>query len=208
MQPPLPDGIVAFVKRECPTCELVVPVLEELSKQLSLTVYTQDDPGFPQGIEARDDTSLELSWHHQIEAVPTLLRVEQGVEQERVLGWHRGEWEILTGVRGLGPGLPELRPGCGSLSVDPDRAPGLAARFGASQLRARRVELAMLEDEFETMVARGWSDGLPLVPPTEARVLAMLEGTPRAPDELVAVVPPDLVPCTVEKTVRSASGSG
>ena len=101
MKPPLPDGIVAFVKRDCPTCELVVPVLEELSKRLSLTVYTQDDPGFPQGIEARDDTSLELSWHHQIEAVPTLLRVEQGVEQERVLGWHRDEWETLSGVRGM-----------------------------------------------------------------------------------------------------------
>ncbi len=208
MKPPLSDGIVVFVKRECPTCELVVPVLEELSKRLSLTVYTQDDPGFPQGIEAQDDTSLELSWHHQIEAVPTLLRIEQGVEQERVLGWHRGEWETLTGVRGLGPGLPELRLGCGSLSVDPDRAPGLAARFGALQLRARRVELATLEDEFESMLARGWSDGLPLVPPTPERVLAMLDGSTRKPDETVAVVPPDLVECSVEKVAINAVMAG
>jgi thiol-disulfide isomerase/thioredoxin len=208
MKPPLPDGIVAFVKRDCPTCELVVPVLEELSKQLSLTVYTQDDPGFPQGIEARDDTSLELSWHHQIEAVPTLLRVEQGVEQERALGWHRGEWESLSGLDGLGPGLPELRPGCGSLSVDPDRANGLAARFGASQLRARRVELATLEDELETMMARGWSDGLPLVPPTPERVLAMLDGSTRKADETVAVVPPDLVECSVEKVAINAVMAG
>ena len=26
-RPPLPEGLVVFVKRECPTCELVVPVL-------------------------------------------------------------------------------------------------------------------------------------------------------------------------------------
>ncbi len=206
--PPLPDGIVAFVKRDCPTCEVVAPVLEQLEKQLSLTVYTQDDPGFPPGIDARDDTSLEFSWHHRIEAVPTLLRVENGVERERVLGWHRAEWETLTGVPGLGPGLPELRPGCGSLSVDPELAPELAVRFGASKLRARRVELATLEDEFESMHARGWSDGLPLVPPTEQRVLAMLEGTTRAADEVVAVVPPDLVECSVEKVAINAVMAG
>ena len=154
--PPLPDGIVAFVKRDCPTCEVVAPVLRELEKHVSLTVYTQDDPGFPEGIAARDDTSLETSWQHRIEAVPTLLRVENGAEQERTLGWHRGDWQTLTGVPGLGPGLPELRPGCGSLSVDPDLAPELAARFGSGKLRARRVELATLEDEFEGMYARGW----------------------------------------------------
>ena len=37
------------------------------------------------------------------------------------------------------------------------------------------------------MFERGWSDGYPLVPPTAARVLAMLDGTPRAPDEPAAV---------------------
>ena len=206
--PPLPDGIVAFVKRDCPTCEVVAPVLRELEKHVSLTVYTQDDPGFPEGIAARDDTSLETSWQHRIEAVPTLLRVENGAEQERTLGWHRGDWQTLTGVPGLGPGLPELRPGCGSLSVDPDLAPELAARFGSGKLRARRVELATLEDEFEGMYARGWSDGLLLVPPTPQRVLAMLEGTTRSPDEIVAVVPPDLVECTVEKVAINAVMAG
>src|SRR5215470_5733340 len=100
-RPALPDGVVAFVKRDCPTCALVAPVLAQLAGKLALTVYTQDDPTFPDGVDARDDTSLELSWHHAIEAVPTLLRVERGVETARVLGWQRGEWEALTGVAGL-----------------------------------------------------------------------------------------------------------
>jgi hypothetical protein len=58
------------------------------------------------------------------------------------------------------------------------------------------------------MFARGWSDGLPLVPPTEERVLAMLEGTSRAPDEEVACVPPDLADCTVEKVAINAVMAG
>jgi hypothetical protein len=199
---------VAFVKRECPTCVLVAPVLRELAARAPLTVYAQDDPGFPEGLSPVDDRELRFSWHHRIEAVPTLLRVVEGVETARAVGWQRGDWEDLSGVRGLGPGLPELRPGCGSRSEDPDLAPRLAARYGASRLRARRVELALLEDESEALLARGWSDGLPVVPPTEERVLAVLEGTTRDPQEVVAVVPPDLVPCTVEKVAINAVLAG
>jgi hypothetical protein len=207
-RPTLPDGIVAVVKRECPTCELVAPVLAELAGKLALTVYTQDDPEFPAGVDPVDDRELAVSWHYGIEAVPTLLRVEGGVERERILGWQREEWQAFTGVGGLGAGLPDWRPGCGSLSVDPDRSIDLEVRFGGAKLRSRKVELAALEDEFEAMWDRGWSDGLPLVPPSEKRVLAMLGGTTRGPEEIVAVVPPDLVPCTVEKVAVNAVMAG
>lgn len=214
-KPPLPSGLVAFVKRDCPTCELVEPVLRELSAAAAgeggpaLTVYTQDDPGFPSGVSnVVDDTDLTVSWHYDIEAVPTLLRVEAGKEVERAIGWHRGEWEAAAGRTNLGEGLPDFRPGCGSLSVDPSRAPELERRFSGSKLKARRVEIASLEDEQEAYFDRGWTDGLPVVPPTEGRVLAMLGGTTRAPDEIVAVVPPDLAPCTVEKVAINAVMAG
>lgn len=207
-----PDGLVAVVKRDCATCETVVPVLQQLSdsldSSLSLTVYTQDDPTFPPGLNPIDDTELALSWHHDIETVPTLLRIDHGREQDRVVGWSRPQWETLTGVTGLGPDLPEHRPGCGSLSVDPDLAPTLAVRFGASTLAARRVELAELEDEFEAAFDRGWTDGLPVVPPSEKRVLAMLEGTRRDPSEVVAEIPPDLHPATVEQIAINAVMAG
>jgi hypothetical protein len=206
--PPLPEGLVVFVKRECPTCELVVPVLRELRERAGITVIVQDDPGFPAGLAPRHDADLALSWHARIEAVPTLLRVVDGAEKERAVGWQREEWEALSGVRGLGAGLPAWRPGCGSLSVDPDRLPALRARFEGERLAARRIELADAEDEQEAMFARGWSDGLPLVPPMPERVLAMLDGTTRAPDEIVATVPPDLVPCTVEKVAINAVLAG
>jgi hypothetical protein len=207
--PPLPDGLTAVVKRECPTCALVLPVLRELrSRGMELTVVTQDDPSFPDELEPVDDTGLAFSWHHAIETVPTLLRVEDGVEVERTEGWSRPRWEALTGLDGLGPGLPDHRPGCGSRSVDPDVAGDLAVRFSGTRLRSRRVELAALEDDWEALFDRGWSDGLPLVPPTEERVLRMLDGTSRAADAVVAVVPPDLVECTVEKVAVNAVMAG
>ncbi len=206
--PTLPDGLVAVVKRDCPTCELVAPVLAGLGGRAPITVYTQDDPSFPEGVDAVDDTDLAVSWHHDIETVPTLLRVEGGAEVDRIVGWDRDAWTAFTGVDGLGPDLPPHRPGCGSLSVAPDLADTLAVRFGATTLRSRRVQVARLEDEAEAAFERGWTDGLPVVAPTEGRVLRMLEGTTRAPDEVVAVVPPDLVECTVEKVAVNAVMAG
>ena len=43
----LPDGIIAVLKQDCPTCVLVDPVLKEIESQgLPVTVYVQDEPGF------------------------------------------------------------------------------------------------------------------------------------------------------------------
>lgn len=207
-RPGLPDGLVVVVKQDCATCRLVEPVLGELASRSELTVYTQDDPGFPGGVDPVDDTSLAVSWHHDIETVPSLLRVEAGVETERTVGWDRQRWEALTGIDALGVDLPDFRPGCGSLSVDPDKVDELRVRFGASTLRSRRVEFAEAEDEVEAMFDRGWTDGLPVVPPTEARVMAMLEGTTRAPDEVIASIPPNLAEGTVEKIAVNAVMAG
>ena len=204
----LADGWVAVVKRDCPTCVLVVPVLQQLAAAGPLTVVSQDDPGWPEGLTVVDDRELATSWRLGIETVPTLLRVEDGAEVARTVGWLRDEWERLTGVADLGPDLPDHRPGCGSRSVEWGVEQELERRYGGRVLTSRTVELADLEDEVEAAYARGWTDGLPVVPPTEARVLTMLAGTTRAPSEVVAVVPPDLVPCTVEKVAVNAVLAG
>jgi hypothetical protein len=136
------------------------------------------------------------------------MRVVDGREVERTVGWSREDWQRLTGHAGLGAELPPSRPGCGSLSVDPDRVDGLRVRFAGGRLRSRRVELAEREDDIEAMYARGWSDGLPVVPPTEERVLRMLEGTIREPADVVATVPPDLVDVSVEKVAIAAVMAG
>ena len=175
----LPDGLVAFVKRDCPTCVMVAPVLAALQGTVPLTVFTQDDPSFPPGVDAIDDTELEVSYRQGIEIVPTLLRVENGEVVDQLQGWLRGQWENLTGVAPLGVGLPEHRAGCGSRSIEPGLAERLAARYDGGRLASRRVTFGAEEDEFEAAYARGWSDGLPVVPPTPERVLRMLAGTSR-----------------------------
>ena len=204
----LPDGWVVVGKKDCPTCVYVEPVLAQLAAAGPLTVYTQDDPSWPPGIEAVDDSALETSWNLQLTTVPTLLEVVDGVEVSRTEGWFRERWEALTGLTGLGPGLVELRPGCGSRSVEWGVEQELQRRYGGRVLTSRQVELAELEDEQEALHDRGWTDGLPVVAPTEERVLRMLTGTTRAPDEVVAVVPPDLVACTVEKVAVNAVLAG
>jgi hypothetical protein len=200
------DGLVAVVKRDCPTCRLVAPVLAQLvGAGVPLTIYSQDDPAFPNEVDGVvDDSSLEVSWRLGIETVPTLL----AADGERIVGWSRPQWEHFTGVAALGPGLPDYRPGCGSRTLDPGVADELAVRYGGSRLASRRIDLGALEDEMEAMFDRGWTDGLPVVPPTEARVLRMLTGTPRAPDEVVAVIPPDLHECSVEKVAVNAVMAG
>ena len=186
--------ILAVVKADCPTCRLVAPVLD----RLGVEVVSEDD-----------DAGLERSWRLGVDTVPTLVRLgEEGDEVARIVGWSRAEWEAFTGVAPLGEGLPEQRPGCGSRTLDPDQVDVLAVRFGSGRLVSRRVDLAELEDEHEALFDRGWTDGLPVVAPTEARVLRMLQGTTRAPDEVVAVVPPDLVDCTVEKVAVNAVLAG
>lgn len=55
---------------------------------------------------------------------------------------------------------------------------------------------------------RGWSDGLPVVPPTSDRVQAMLRGTARDPLEVVAVLPPRQGEATVEAIAASAVMAG
>ena len=126
----------------------------------------------------------------------------------RTVGWSRDQWEALTGRSGLGDDLPPQRPGCGSRTHDPDVAAAHENEAGAARLRSRRVALGTSEDEIEAMYERGWSDGLPLVPPTPERVAHLLTGTTRAPDDVVAVVPPDLVECTVEKVAVNAVMAG
>jgi hypothetical protein len=203
-RPALPNGLVVFVKEECETCRMVAPLLA----QFESTVFTQDDPHFPTSVAALHDPDLALSWHHDIETVPTLIRVIDGIEVERTVGWSRAEWQRITGIAHLGDDLPVMRPGCGSMSVDPDLVDRLRARFGGSALKARRIELADLDDEMERLYDLGVTDGLPVVPPTEERVLRMLTGTTRAADDVVAVVPPDLVEVTVEKIAINAVMAG
>ena len=84
----------------------------------------------------------------------------------------------------------------------------LALAHGDLHLKSRRIEVADPEDAVEVAYDRGWSDGLPVVPPTPLRVAMMLSGTTRRPDEVIGLIPPNLAQCTVEKAAANAVMAG
>jgi len=206
----LSDGLILVVKRECATCTMIEPVMAILSKETTqLSVYSQDDSNFLESVEnVIDDQSLEISFQLNIETVPTLIKVEGGKEIGRQIGWHKKEWQSLTGISSLGDELPDQRPGCGSKSVEPGVWEALSIRFGTTRFQSRQLELTSLEDDIEACFDRGWTDGLPVVPPTRERVLRMMQGTQRESEEVIGIIPPNYGKCTVEKAAINAVMAG
>lgn len=206
----LPDGLLVVVKRDCPTCTMMMPVYAALAGGTDpVTIYTQDDPVFPESANGGvDDTELEVSYRLDVETVPTLVRRQDGAEVGRAEGWVRDEWQALSGVDGLGEGLPPFQPGCGALNVMPGMAERLTVRYGDTGISSRQIPVPAVEDAHELCYERGWSDGLPVVPPTAERVLRMLAGTTRGPTEVLGHMPPDLHALTVEKAAINAVMAG
>jgi hypothetical protein len=84
----------------------------------------------------------------------------------------------------------------------------LEAKHKGGTLVSRKIEYAEADDPVEMCYQRGWTDGLPVTPPTDERVLAMLKGTTRSPGEVIGKIPPFLAECTVEKAAINAVMAG
>ena len=203
-------NLIAVVKRDCPTCELITPILQTLKNTgADLKIYCQDDPDFPREITGTiDDRSLEHSFKLRIEIVPTLILSKGNSEIDRVCGWNQTDWEKITGIRDLGRGLPPNQPGCGSKSVEPGIYEKLNATYGEVSFSSRKIEFSAWEDPVEQAYDRGWTDGLPVVPPTDDRILRMLTGTNCKPDKIIGLMPPDYKECTIEKVAINAVMAG
>ena len=214
------QSLVCFIKEDCPTCREVMPLLSEIEKllndRLEIHIIGQTKEGnvlleeeFSPSFSIVDDSDLKVSFETDIETVPTMIWSDGSNKQKEVVGFDRNEWKSLVDEIADAnsvssevinwASLPKWRPGCGSLSVDPFHAERLKAESENSPIRARRIEIGIQDDEFEFMFDQGFSDGLPVIPPTAERVVRMLEGTSRDPQEVVAVMPPNMGEVTVEK---------
>ena len=81
--------------------------------------------------------------------------------------------------------------------------------MATAALQAEKIEIP--DDIWEAQAffeEKGWSDGLPVIPPTEARVAQMLTATKRKPDEVIGVVPPRWAQATVEKIAINGGHGG
>jgi hypothetical protein len=70
-------------------------------------------------------------------------------------------------------------------------------------------EDAAFEEINDYFYERGWTDGLPIVPPTEARVEAMLAGmTWRRAEDVISIVPPRMGVATMRQIATNAVMAG
>jgi predicted nucleic acid-binding protein len=65
-----------------------------------------------------------------------------------------------------------------------------------------------LEEVNRFCYKRGWTDGLPIIPPTEEAVAEMLTGTDLPKDEVIAELAPRRGKATVEKIAINAVKAG
>jgi hypothetical protein len=78
----------------------------------------------------------------------------------------------------------------------------------ATALTSKRITARDEAEAVELAFTRGWSDGLPVIPPTEARVRAMLEAAKLEPDRQIAFISHRAVYITAEKVAINAVMAG
>lgn len=78
-----------------------------------------------------------------------------------------------------------------------------------TELHSTRLEAPADPRDFHAYsLAEGFGDGLPLLPPTEDAVRALLDATPLAPDHVLGVLAPANVDATTEKVAVNSAMAG
>lgn len=75
-------------------------------------------------------------------------------------------------------------------------------------LRSARVEVADSLAAVETYFEKGWTDGLPVVPPTEEKIWAMLDSMGKQPEDILGEIPARARTITAEKLAINAILAG
>lgn len=198
--------LLLFVHGDCPTSVLALERLGRLGPALDgrgiQLVAVAEEPldaaarlarrtGVHVEVLAQDEP-FPVSRAYGVEAVPTAILLDgEGRAGETVVGWDTEALERVLGVE-LPADEPRWKPGCESRST-----------LGAELLAAER---ASGFDELEEMYERGWTDGLPVIPPTRERVERMLGGSD--PQRSLGSVPPALGEATLERVAACAVLAG
>jgi hypothetical protein len=197
--------LLLFGHAECPTSRLALERLGPMGPALAA-----------QGVrlvcilQERLETAARLAREHEVEAlvlserppyaaarafgvesVPTMLLLDRSDSvAATVVGWSFDRLDQLLPV-GVPDDEPRWKPGC---EARPAHEEHLPAR-GPAEF-----------DELEDMFERGWTDGLPVVPPTADRVAAMVGA--HDPDRSLGLVPPAMGEATVARVAACAVLAG
>jgi len=214
------DGpaLVVFVAEECPTSRLALRRLAAVAGELvadgvALACVFED----PLAVAARTARTAGLeatllsepppyatSQAYDLVSVPTAVLVARdGSEVGRVVGWDVAAWDGLLALAAADVGAaprrlpddePRQKPGCGAKSTYDEATMRLDAAASAGS------------EEIEDLFELGWTDGLPVVPPTRDRVTAMLGG--RDGQATLGPVPPGMGEATLERVAACAVLAG
>ena len=210
-------ALLLFVSEECPTSAMALRNLGPLCRTweeagLAGTAVFEDPLDVAVRVARRlgwagrvmsEEPPYETSRAYQLVSVPTAVLVDgTGTIVGTVTGWDHAALAALIGRAGelLGARLatpeatePLLKPGCSSkAAIDPELAAAMDAPTGT--------------DGIEEMFERGWTDGLPVIPPTPERVEAMLGGIGGSVS--LGLVPPAMGEATLERVAACAVLAG
>jgi hypothetical protein len=179
-------ALLLFVSQECPTSAMALrnlgPACQAWQEAgLTSTAVFEDPLEVAIRVARRqawggqvvsEEPPYETSRAYGLVSVPTAVLVgRDGMIAGTVAGWDQPALAALIGNAGalLGATLapppatePLHKPGCSSkAAIDPELVAAMSGAAGS--------------DDLEEMFERGWTDGLPVIPPTPERVEAMLD---------------------------------
>ncbi|MEO8027713.1 MAG: TlpA disulfide reductase family protein, partial [Bryobacteraceae bacterium] len=213
--------LLFFFETDCPTCRLMAPYLNAFGSRVE--GISQDSPEETDAfvrqlgvrIPVKVDAGLTLSRHFDPEFVPALYKLDpSGAPVQSWIGFAKADLNALAAEFGLGEvapafdGNPAVKPGCTSRhrEVAADAEPGAEPVYIEAR-RASRIEVPDSADPWEA-ARELCGDPLPVVPPTVERVERLIKASGMAPDHIVALVPPNYGPATVEKIAANGVMAG
>jgi peroxiredoxin len=209
--------VLVFVTEECPTSVMTLrrlaPLVELLAQLGIAVVAVFEDPlevaartarraGFP-GLVVSEPPPYEVSRAYELQSVPTTVLVDpEGRAAARVVGWHTEGLNQLLARACQRVDAPAVQ-----VTGEPPRfKPGCAAKSTYDEATLRRLDGSGSGDEVEWMFDRGWTDGLPVIPPTAERVETMLGGRDR--NLVLGELPPAMAEVTLERLASCAVLAG
>jgi len=210
-------ALLLFVNEECLTSALAMrelgPLCQDWEKAgLSCTAVFEDPLEVAIRVARRQGWTgrvvsqpppYQTSRAYGLVSVPAAFLIDDGGQlTSSVTGWDQPRITLLieqaAAITGATLAIPEAR--------EPLRKPGCSSKAALDPAIAAAMEASTNSDEIEEMFERGWTDGLPVVPPTADRVEKMLGRY--AGSTSLGEVPPAMGEATLERLAACAVLAG